>query len=158
MICFESRRVGLVGDMIGLVTGTEDVELRRECGGERGVPTVAACVAAVIADEADVLIEVIMADERREEGGESARCGCELEGLVTVDRLALDEVVVENPVVITVGRLAVGTATPGEGGAGASVLAGASGMGSAILASTLLFTCEKSDLNDWIFFSEGFGL
>lgn len=122
------------------------------------MPTVAACVAALMTDEADVLIEVIVADERREERGESARCGCELEGLVTVERLALDEGVVENPVVITVGRLFVGTAAPGEGGAGASVLAGASGVGRAILASTLLFTCEKSDLNDWIFFSEGFGL
>lgn len=59
--------------MGGLVTGTEDVELRRECGGERGVPTVAAFVAALMADEAAVLIEVIVAEERREEGGESAR-------------------------------------------------------------------------------------
>lgn len=30
MICFERRRVEVVGDMGGLVTGTEDVELRRE--------------------------------------------------------------------------------------------------------------------------------
>lgn len=158
MICFESRRVGLVGAMGVPVMGTEDVELRRECGGERGVPTVAACVAALMADEAAVLIELIVTDERREEGGESTRCGCELEGLMTVGRLTLDEGVSENPVVITVGRLVVGTATPGEGGAGASVLACASGLGRTILASTLLFTCEKSDLNDWIFFSEGFGL
>jgi hypothetical protein len=34
MICFESRRVGLMGDIGRLVTDTEDVELRRECGGE----------------------------------------------------------------------------------------------------------------------------
>jgi hypothetical protein len=118
-------------------------------------------VAALITEEAAVLIEVIVADEReREEGGERARCG-ELEGLAIVDRLVLDERVAGDiPVVITVGRLVVGTATPGEGssGASASVLAGTSGVGRSIFASTLDFTCEKSDLKDWIFFSLGLGL
>ena len=92
-------------------------------------------------EEAAVLIDLGVADEC-EEGGERARCGCKFERLVTVDRPVREAGGVENPVVTTVGRLVVGTATPGEGGAGASasVLAGAAGVGRTIFASTLATT------------------
>ena len=61
-----------MGDIGGLAR--EDVELRRECEGDRGVATVEACVAALMTDEAAVLIDRDAVDDR-DEGGERVLCG-----------------------------------------------------------------------------------